>query len=208
MSKNVRAERLRQAFVGYDSLPEGTEKQPLRMYMHHSGEKLMFGINEFQTFVNAFSIAATCTEARSQIVDFCRAHIGLVDLFCYHTDAPPDELSGSGYQISEPIFNQPMTVVVTNSYDRDKGPQAFKSAEHLVEIVHRVFGNNVERIILRGWFMTWRSMEEIYWPNAPQLEAQRYMYVDARHDTLRPSLPCSEIPILPIVQRISVTHWP
>ncbi|KAF2445321.1 hypothetical protein P171DRAFT_263857 [Karstenula rhodostoma CBS 690.94] len=176
MSQDAYAERLRQAFIGYDSLPEGTERQPLRVYVYDSGDKLKLGINEFQTLVNAFPIAAVCTEARFQIVNFCRAQIGLVDLFCYHADAPPNELSDFGQELSEPVFNQPMAVVITNSYDKDEGPGAFKSAAHLVNILHRVFGNAVERIIMRGWFRSFRTMEELYWPNAAHLETLRYMH--------------------------------
>ncbi|KAJ4299159.1 hypothetical protein N0V90_004403 [Kalmusia sp. IMI 367209] len=171
------AERLRQAFVGYDSLPEGTEKQPLRVYVHDSGDKLNLGINEFQAFVNTFPMATVCTEARSQTVDFCRAQIGLMDLFCYHTDAPPDEPGDFENEISKPIFSQPMTVMITNSFDKEEGPKAFKSAAHLVDVLHRVFGNSVERIILRGWYRSFRSMEEVYWPNTAQLKALKRMKI-------------------------------
>jgi hypothetical protein len=196
MPQNIYAERLRQAFVGYDSLPEGTEKQPLRVYVHDSGDKLQLGINEFQLFVNAFPMAAVCSESRSQTIAFCRAQIGLVDLVCSHTDAPPDEPSDFGHEILEPVFNQLRTVVVTTSYNASKRPKAFRSGAHLVDIVHRVFGNGVERIILRGRFRSFRSLEEIYWPNTAKWKALRFLYVHARHDKLPPDLPTPANPHL------------
>lgn len=189
MSPNLFAERLRQAFIGYDSLPKGTERQPLRVYVHDFGDELKLGINEFQTFVNTLPMATVCTEARSQTVDFCRAQIGLVDLVCSHENAPPDELSDFGHEIVDPIFGQLVTVEVNTSHDQTKDPKVFKSAAHLVDVVHRVFGNGIERIILRGQFRSWRSFEELYWPNTLQVKALRYLYVFSRHDTLRPNLP-------------------
>lgn len=183
-SQNTYAERLRQAYVGYDSLPEGTEKQPLRLYVHDYGDRLKLSMNEFRTFVNTFTMATVCTEARSQIEIFCRAQIWLVDLFCYYPNASPDHPKHLEQEISDPVFTTPMTVMITNSYDKDKGPEAFKSAVHLVDILRRVFSNGVERIILCGWFLSFRSMEELYWPNTAQLEALRYMYVDALHNIL------------------------
>lgn len=177
MTQYTYAERRRKPF----NLIFGIQKQPLRVYVYDSGDKLKLGKNEFHRFqkiITALPVAAVCTEARLQSLIFCRAQIGLVDLICHYTDGPSNE---HRLEISEPIFNQPIAVMVTNSYHKDGGPKAFKSAAHLVDILSRVFGKGVERIILRGYFKSWQSMEELYWPNAARLEALKDMYVNHRH---------------------------
>ncbi|KAJ4289066.1 hypothetical protein N0V90_011408 [Kalmusia sp. IMI 367209] len=163
------AERLRQAFVGYNNLPEGTEIQPLRIYVHDSGDKLRLGINEFQTFINRLPTASVHTEARSHTTDFCRDELKLVNLL-YYMDTP-DEPSDIGDVITEPISFQPPTVMVSNAYRNYHGPKGFKSAEHLVDILHRVFGSGVERIIFNSQVESMNTMEEIYWPNTAKMES-------------------------------------
>jgi hypothetical protein len=169
------AERLRQAFVGYDTLPHATEKQPLRVYVHGSYDKdrLRLGINEFQTFVNCLPMATVCSEARSHAANFCRAQVGLANLF-YDIDAPNDP-SDIRDEVSEPIFMQPTTVMVTNVDDREDGPKGFDSGEHLVDVVNRVFGSCVEQIIFSAWFWGLHSLEEIYWPHTAQTQELEYM---------------------------------
>ncbi|KAF2786047.1 hypothetical protein K505DRAFT_422672 [Melanomma pulvis-pyrius CBS 109.77] len=163
------AERLRQALVGYENLPHDTEKQPLRVYVHgsHNRDKLRLGVNEFQTLVNRLPMATVCSEARSQGAIFCQAQIGLANLF-YVIDAP-DEPSDIGDEILKPIFVQQTTVMITNANDKKDGPKGFDSAEHLVDVVDRVFGSCVERIILSSWFRNFNSLEEIYWPHTAQI---------------------------------------
>jgi len=163
------AERLRQAFIGYENLPHDTEKQPLRVYIHDSynRDKLRLSVNEFQTLVNRLPMATVCSEARSQAAIFCRAQIGLVNLF-YNIDAP-SEPNRIGDEVLEPIFMQQTTVMITNANDKKDGPKGFDSAEHLVDVVNRVFGSSVERIILSAWFRNFNSLEEIYWPYTAQI---------------------------------------
>jgi hypothetical protein len=174
------AERLRQAFVGYENLPQETEKQPLRVYVYDSynRDKLRLGVNEFQTLVNCLPMATVCSEARSQAATFCQAQIGLVNLF-YVIDAPdkpsdtePSDTKPSDIrdEILEPIFKQQTTVIVTNACNKEDGPKGFDSAEHLVDVVSRVFSSCVERIILSSWVENFASLEEIYWPHTAQIQ--------------------------------------
>jgi hypothetical protein len=142
------AERLRQAFFGYENLPKETKKLPLRVYVHDSynRDNLRLCVNEFQTLVNRLPLATVCSEARAQAVAFCQARIELVNLF-YVIDAP-DKPSDIRDEILEPIFKQQTTVMVTNACNKEDGPKSFDSAEHLVDVVSRVFGSCVERLIL------------------------------------------------------------
>ncbi|KAF2712259.1 hypothetical protein K504DRAFT_464342 [Pleomassaria siparia CBS 279.74] len=164
-----RAERLRQAFVGHENLPHDTEKQPLRVYIYDScnRDNLRLGGNEFQTLVNCLPMATVCSEARSQATTFCHAQIGLVNLF-YAIDAP-NEPSDTGDTISEPIFLPRTTVMITNAKNKKDGPKGFNSGEHLVDIVNRVFGSCVERIILNSWFKSSNTLEEFFWPHTAQI---------------------------------------
>jgi hypothetical protein len=163
------AERLRQAFVGYENLPHNIEKHPLRVYVYdsHNRDKLRLGVNEFQTLVNRLPMATVCSEARSQAATFCQAQIGLANLF-YVIDAP-DKPSDIRDEILKPIFVQQKTVIITSANDKKDGPKGFDSAQHLVDVIDRVFGSCVERIILRSWFRNFNSLEEIYWPHTAQI---------------------------------------
>jgi hypothetical protein len=168
-------ERLRQAFVGYENLPQDTEMQPLRLYVYdsHSQDKLRLGVNEFQTLVNRLPMATVCSEARSQAATFCQAQTGFLNLFYVITGNAFDESrdikpSDIRNEILEPVFKQQTTVMVTNAHKKKDGPKGFHSAEHLVDVINRVFGSCVERIILSSWFMTFESLEEIYWPHTAE----------------------------------------
>ena len=119
-------ERLRQAFVGYDDLPQDTERQPLRVYVHDDGENIRLCVNEFQTLVNRIPMATVCSEARSHAVKFCHKQIDIVDL---HYSADP---SNTGDEILDHIF-QPMTVMITNANRLEEGPPGFTSADQYVE---------------------------------------------------------------------------
>ena len=162
------AERLRQAFVGYENLPNDVEKQPLRVYIHdsHNRDKLRLSINEFWTLVNRLPMATVSSEARSHAAAFCQAQIGLVNLF-YVIDAP-DELSDIGHEIVKPISPRPTTVMITCAHKHKDMPKGFDSAEHLIDVVHRVFGNCIKRIIFSAWFRNIDSLEEIYWPHTAE----------------------------------------
>jgi hypothetical protein len=169
------AERRRQAFVGYDNLPHDTEKQPLRVYVHDSYNKdrMRLSMNEFQILVNCLPMATVCSEARSHAADFCRAQVKLMNLY-YAIDAP-DEPYDIRDEILEHVFMKPTTVMVTNAARKVDGPVSFDSAEHLVDVVNRVFGNCVERIILNPWFDSIDSLEQIYWPHTAQTRKLKRM---------------------------------
>jgi hypothetical protein len=118
-------------------------------------------------------MATVCSEARTLAANFCRAQVGLVNLF-YIIDAP-NEPSDTGDEVLEPIFMQPTTVMVTNATYEEDGPKGFDSGEHLVDVVHRVFGSCVERIILSGWLRNFASLEEIFWPHTAQIQELKEM---------------------------------
>jgi hypothetical protein len=168
---------LRQAFIGADNLPEDTEKQPLRIYVHDSFrlDKLRLGANEFQILVNRLPMATVCSEARSHATAFCRHKTELVNMF-YVVDAR-GEPRDIGREVSEPILTQQKSIMITNAYDKVNGPKGFDSAEHLVDVVVRVFGSCVERIILNSWFRSMNSLEEIYWPHSAQMKDMDLLYV-------------------------------
>jgi hypothetical protein len=172
------AERRRQAFVGYENLPHDTEKQPLRVYIHDSDmrDKMRLGKNEFRTLVNCLPMATVCSEARSHAIDFCRAQVKLVNLF-YVIDDAPDEASSIGDDNLEHLLVQPTTVMVTSAYSNTVGPEGFDSAEHLVDVVNRVFGSCIERIIFNTWFREFHSLEYLYWPHTVQTGKLEDMYV-------------------------------
>ena len=178
------AERVRQAFVGCDDLPHDTERQPLRVYVHdsHNKDKLRLGMNEFQTLVNRLPMATVCSEARSHATAFCQTRMEPLNLF-YTVDAP-GEPGGNGVEITEPIATSQTTVMITNAYDREFGPKRFDSAEHLVDVVARVFGSGVERIILSSWLRNFNSLEEIYWPHSAQVLQLRDMWVQKLSETI------------------------
>ncbi|KAJ4286474.1 hypothetical protein N0V90_013174 [Kalmusia sp. IMI 367209] len=115
-------ERLRQAFVGYNNLPQGIGKQPLRFYIHDDGGNLRLRVNEFQTLVNCLPMATVCSEARSHAIDFCRKQVAIVDI--HYTM----ESSDVGDEIREHTL-QPTTVMVTNANRPEDGPRGFDSAD-------------------------------------------------------------------------------
>ena len=168
---------MRQAFIGYENLPHNVERQPLRVYIYgsHNRDKLRLRSNEFWALVNRLPMATVCYEARSHAVAFCQAQIGLVNLF-YITHAP-DDLSDIGDEISKPIFKRQTTVMVTSAFREEDGPKGFDSAEHLIDVVYRVFGNCVKRIILSAWFESFNSLAEIYWPHTAEIMGLQHAYV-------------------------------
>ncbi|KAF1955587.1 hypothetical protein CC80DRAFT_594308 [Byssothecium circinans] len=162
------AERQRQAFVGYDDLPDSTERQPLRLYIHASRhtDELRLGVNEFQTLVNRLPVATVCADARAQAVKLCRVRIQLMNLFRVVEDPMPD-----GKQILEPVFpfEQLKTVMVTTANHPEDGPEGFDSVDRLVDVISRVFGSCVEKIIWSTWWGSGSAMSDIYWPHTPQM---------------------------------------
>jgi hypothetical protein len=161
-------ERLRQAFVGYDGLPGHVKRQPLRLYVHNIRGKLHVGVNEFQTVLNSLPIATVNAEARSQAANFCRSQTKNIDMF-YTSDAHDDPSQSIGDEIQEPVFVQATTVGITTTWDENDGrPPIFESAEHLVDIISRVFGTCVERLVFNSVFESHRTLEEMYWPHNVQ----------------------------------------
>ncbi|KAF2451748.1 hypothetical protein P171DRAFT_426216 [Karstenula rhodostoma CBS 690.94] len=158
-------ERLRQAFVGYNNLPQDTEIQPLRLYVNDDGGKLRLRVNEFQTLVNHLPIATVCSEARPHAIDFCRKQVNILDL--HYTKDP----SNVDHELIEHAL-RPTTVMVTNMVLEEglfDGPEdsirGFNSADHLVAIIDRIFGSCVENLVLNSWCHSAQTLERIYWPH-------------------------------------------
>ena len=154
--------------MGYDNLPDPTEIQHLRLYVYTSNQsdKLRLGENEFQTLVNRLPIATACSEGRAHAIKFFRAQINFVNLFRVVQDELPD-----GIPITEPVFTDMTTVMVTTSRFHPKdGPEGFDSPDQLVDVIARVFGSGVRKIIWSAWCQSGFAMSDIYWPHTPQLE--------------------------------------
>ncbi|KAF2447239.1 hypothetical protein P171DRAFT_430148 [Karstenula rhodostoma CBS 690.94] len=166
------AERQRQALVGYDDIPSHTEKDALRVYVQRSrnGDKLRISVNEFQTLVNRLPMATVCTEARSAALEACRAKVQMMNII-YSIEITPEVTEDFSDSLQKPISPQPTTVVVTNMImahpqPPEHCPPGFDSAEHVVDIVSRVFGSGVTRITLNPWAHSHHEdLESIYWPH-------------------------------------------
>lgn len=153
----------------------------------HASDKLRLGVNEFQTLVNTLPMANVCSEARSHAANFFRDRVKLIDMW-YAVDAydkPSDageenseivdlweDADGSDGQsdaeeeILKPVFMQQTTVLITTGDEMEERHQGrFDSAEHLVNVVSRVFGNGIEQLILRFSFADHNAFNEMYWPH-------------------------------------------
>ncbi|PVI04268.1 hypothetical protein DM02DRAFT_611685 [Periconia macrospinosa] len=171
------AERQRQALLGYDSIPdskdEKRQREHLRLYIYASSktDELRLGKNEFQTLINRFSVATACSEARAHVIEFCRRQIEFVTLFRIIEDQPSTKNSVLKNPVLEqPVFTDMTTVMVTTArFHPENGPEeGFDSPDQVVEIVARVFGNGVKKIIWSAWCHPW-GMDNVYWPHTPLL---------------------------------------
>ncbi|CAI6338352.1 unnamed protein product [Periconia digitata] len=157
-------ERLRQAFVGYESLPQDVEKQPLRVCVNDNGKRVHLHVNEIQTLVNRLPIATVCSESRRQAIAFCLSQVDIVDLH-YAIDA--NDYSGDE-MIDGLLLLNPTTVVVTNTYrphDAWDALREFDSAEQFVTTIDRFFGSSVKHVVLNLWFHASETLERVYWPH-------------------------------------------
>ena len=172
---SLRAHSVREAFANYENPPDDTERRLLRVYVHDNCHKnrLRLGVNEFQVALNCLPMATVCSEARSIAATFCQTRLGTPDLI-YAVDSSSCKTDDSTNEILEPVFAQQTTVMVTNASDKNDGPKGFDSAEHLIDVVSRVFGS-VERIILTSRFLRMSSLEEIYWPHTAQILKQELL---------------------------------
>ncbi|KAF2001270.1 hypothetical protein P154DRAFT_562864 [Amniculicola lignicola CBS 123094] len=155
------AERLRQAFIGYENISPDSERQRLRLYVHdsHRTGRLHLGKNEFQILVNYLPIATACSEARSHAIEYCLSQVEFPELW-YNTTEEPGYV---GDEIREPISLQPTTIILAKSDFEDR-PGQFNSAEHLVDVVKHVFGSKIHRIIMNLVFRSYNTFAQMYWP--------------------------------------------
>ncbi|CAI6334338.1 unnamed protein product [Periconia digitata] len=170
-----KAERQRQALIGYSSIPTDSpeleqQRRPLRLYVYVSNEtdELQIGENEFHTLVNRFSMATACVEARAHVTKFCRARIEFVTLFPVIDRQLPEDRP----ILQQPVLTDMPTVMVTTStYHPDEGTEAkFESPEQLVDVIARVFGNGIKRLIWNAWGQPVIGMSGFYWPHTSLLE--------------------------------------
>jgi hypothetical protein len=88
-----------------------------------------------------------------------------VNLFRVVEDPVPDR-----DLILEPVFTDMTTVMVTTARCHpEDGPEGFDSPEQLVDVITRVFGTGVEKIIWSAWCPSGHAMSDIYWPHTSQL---------------------------------------
>jgi hypothetical protein len=128
-------------------------------------DELRLGEDEFQTLLNRLPMANACSEARANAIKFCRAQIKFINLFRVVEDPIPDRKP-----ILEPVFTNMTTVMVTTARRHpEDGPEGFDSPEQLVDVIARVFGSGVEKIIWSAWCPSGFAMSDIYWPHTPRL---------------------------------------
>jgi hypothetical protein len=167
------AERQRQAIVGYDDLPDSIERQPLRLYVYasHDTDELRLVANEAQTLANCLPMATVCVDARKYAVELCLSRIKLMNLLHVVEDPIPD-----GTQILDPVFPQLTTVMVMTARSHpEDAPEGFDSVEHCVDVISRVFGSNVQKIIWNNWSQSGNSLSDIYWPHTSLIDGLEIM---------------------------------
>jgi hypothetical protein len=150
-----KAERRRQAFLGHQTeLP-----LKLRIWDFYNDCKIYHEEDDFQTFINSLPISTICREARFHAGYFCRTNIVHMALEYIPVDAKSikafkedPELVSLRAQFASPkaetlerFYAEPTTVTVR------AGMRAFRSPEHLAQILNRFFGKKVERLILDFW---------------------------------------------------------
>jgi len=164
------AERRRQAIVS--CLP-GKDRLPLALYVYlrdpYNGLKLRFEEDEFESLVDCFPISSVCHETRMNVAEFCRLLAPHVR-FEYDTSTlwslkPPEKgaepvvLRSShwlpGAETLERVFAQPTTLTVNAGL--------FRSAEHLVGIVFRFFGNRIQRLVMDLCVHDNKPVKHAYW---------------------------------------------
>jgi hypothetical protein len=170
------AERRRQAFVGYDNLPPDTELQPLRLYVTISPEnQIRIAANEVQSLLHCLPMATVCHEAHSHATDFCRSQLQLIDLHFSIDNTPNAQGHVRDDDASlQHVMVHPATVTMTKTCKYNEPPVSlvqFASASHVVDVITRLFGSGVERLIFNIWADPQDCFDTIYWPHSEATEA-------------------------------------
>jgi hypothetical protein len=169
--ENLWAERRRQALVG--SLP-GKNRLALRVYIRdpYNGLKLRFEEDDFESLVDCLPLSAVCRETRIHVAEYCHSLVPHVQ-FEYDTSTlwslePPEDGAQPvvlrnvhclpGAETLEHVFSRPTTLTVNAG--------EFKSAEHLVAMVFRFFGNRVRRLVLDLVVHEGDPIERAYWTDS------------------------------------------
>lgn len=120
-------------------------------------------------------MATVYTEARVHAANVCRATIQSMGL-CYVGDSPFVHKRG-GMEILQPDLPKQTTATVITTCEEEDGWKVFDSAEHLVDIVHRVFSGGAKRIVLTSWFYTRDNLEGFYCPYTPRIMDMQFKWV-------------------------------
>ncbi|KAF4637349.1 hypothetical protein G7Y89_g708 [Cudoniella acicularis] len=184
------AERRRQALVG--GLP-GKDRLPLHVHIRdpYDGLKLRFEEDDFETLVDCLPISAVCRETRVRVTEFCQLLVPHVR-FQYLPSTlwslkPPKEGTQPvvlrnvhclpGAETLEHAFSQPTTLTVNAGQ--------FKSAEHIVGMVSRFFGDKIQRLVLELWHNEGDPTERAYWAypsGAALLDFKPFLHQDSAGD--------------------------
>jgi hypothetical protein len=110
-------------------------------------------------------MATACSEARANTIKSYQAQVKFVNLFRVVEDHLRDRKP-----ILEPVFTDMATVMVTTSRSHpEDGPEGFDSPDQLVDVIARVFGSGVQKIIWSAWCQSGFAISDIYWPHTLQL---------------------------------------
>lgn len=75
-----------------------------------------------------------------------------------------------GLPVLEPGTADMTTAIVTTArYHPEDGPEGYDSPDQVVDIIARVFGSSVEKIVRSAWCGGGWEMDRNYWPHTPQL---------------------------------------
>lgn len=176
------AVRRRLALVGHHTLPTRHASQffHLRLRDPYNGRKMRIEEDDFEDLVHSLPLAAVCREARAHVADVClELDLAPHMVFHYYNDKlwslePPgadvDELllrdvhciPGVDESL-EHVFARPTTLTVYG------GRAEFRSAEHLVGLISRFFGDRIERVILKLWIQAGDPRTRPYWMDSAEV---------------------------------------
>jgi len=135
----------------------------------YNGRKIRFEENEFEAFVDWLSISAVCREARVCVAQFCQPLVSHVQ--CEYETLPAWSLKppkdGARPLVIRNLHCQPEADSVKYFFSRPTTLSIrtgrFNSAEHFVDIVHRFFGNRIQRLVLVQVINKVQPFKRAYW---------------------------------------------
>jgi hypothetical protein len=135
--------------------------------------------DEFQALVSYLPIGTVSHEARSHAAKFCREKVNVMEVV-HSIDTSNIGECDIGIEFLGCVFARPTTVMLTKSSHltlssvnrtlgepgNDRSPKlgvGYRSAEHLIEAVSRLFGSCVEHIVLNFWADHNAEIQGIFW---------------------------------------------